>query len=143
MNAFTQFGDTAHRKVKAKVDRQISALEKVREERALLSKFYRRAKKEEQERALAMPGGADIQSLISHIKTIEDHDAMTDLCRGQAAWIRTLRPELRYLFVAAVDNICCKRRIHADLPELDDPLPEDMDPEAAPSVFIQIRDMMK
>ena len=143
MNAFAQFGETAHRKVKAKVDRQMTALEKVREERAQLSKFYRRSKKEEQERALAMPGGADLKSLITHIKNIEDPEAMTDLCRGQVAWLRTLRPELRFLFVAAVDNICCKRRIQADLPELDDPLPEDMDPEAAPSVFIQIRDMLK
>jgi hypothetical protein len=143
MNAFAQFGDTAHRKVKAKVDRQMTALEKVREERALLSKFYRRSKKEEQERALAMPGGEDLRGFIKHIKTIEDPEAMTDLCRGQVAWLKTLRPELRYLFVAAVDDICCKRRIAADLAELDDPLPEDMDPEAAPSVFIQIRDMVK
>lgn len=138
MNAFTSFAGEPRGKPQRK-----SALDKVRADRTLLSKFYRKAKKEDEARTLAMPGGEQIKGLVDHLKKVEAPDEFIGLCQGQAAWINTLHPQIRFYFVAAVDTICERRRIEADLSPLDDPLPEDMDPEAGPSVFISIRKMVR
>lgn len=96
MNAFTQFGDTAHRKVKAKVDRQISALEKVRETRGKLSKLYRRYTKDARAAAFALPEGPAAIQFIRHFRRVDNERDLVALFEAQSSWLTTLPVALRW-----------------------------------------------
>lgn len=87
-----------------------------------LTRRYKAAKKKQREDALALEGGENVKELLKILQTIDDPDNYLRMTAQNAAWLKRLPTELKWVFLQSVDRQCQKRREDVGLPPLDDDL---------------------
>jgi len=139
-NPFDAFGDTGHKKVNRKAQRQAEALEAVRKEKRDLGKHYRRETKAWKRRTLVLPGGDDVLKLIRQFHRIDDPVEFENLGLAMIPWIMSLHRDLQFYFLKELGRIVFRRKQRADLDPMDDDyLGRYIEPDTKPPVLCAIQ----